>query len=775
MRPPRKFSFESLEPRELLAGDLATGANLLANGQFEDFSDAINGFVDDVNIPAWVVGDSVTSDQVRVRSFESRSEAGFTIDLDSTDDLDEIIQDIVTTPEENYLLTFDFRGRPVSETADPTTNDIEVMWEGASLGVFRAEPLWQTVTLEVTAGETSLSQLGFREVLSGNDGTGSFIDDVRLMHIENAVLGNASFETTENGQTDLLPDTEVPSWSAYGSPESRLLDIRNSPGSSSAGNQFLDLDSSAEHIDRIYQRFSTVPGNSYYVSFDLKTADGEPADQDELRVRWNDSFAGVFKGHSEWQSYGIFVEADSTESRLVFREPGSGTGEATDGNGPYLDNIRVFSVAPGTDSLTVDTNGPLEGRDSTAAFFEDSGPSTITNSALVLENTTTSDLTGAQVTISNLLDATQEFLTVETGTFGIQSSYNGLTGRLTLSGRATLAAYQSVLTTLTYENFSDTPNVTHREVLVAVEYNSVTSNPATITVSIAPNNDAPTIEDVADQQTTVLEPFTANITAVDPEGMPLLYDISASGTALASGDTGPTISQAGVIDWIPQQSGSAEITVTVTDDQGKFASVVFTIEALLDAPIPEDFVPFSGNRQLSNVVPSLRNNIYSAAPGMSIDQSKTYTATFQTDFGAMEVELFDDIAPETVNSFVNLAEDGYFDGLIFHRVLSLTGSLTEGFIAQGGDPLGTGSGGPGYNFGDELDPSLNFDRGGLLAMANTGVGNSSNGSQFFFNYDDKVQHLNQSHTIFGEISSGIGVLSSLADGVVIRSIGISEN
>ncbi|MDB4671717.1 LEPR-XLL domain-containing protein, partial [Pirellulaceae bacterium] len=101
MRPPRKFSFETLEPRELLAGDLATGANLLANGQFEDFSDAVNGFVDDANIPAWVVGDSVTSDQVRVRSFPSRSEAGFTVDLDSTNDLDEIIQDIVTTSEEN--------------------------------------------------------------------------------------------------------------------------------------------------------------------------------------------------------------------------------------------------------------------------------------------------------------------------------------------------------------------------------------------------------------------------------------------------------------------------------------------------------------------------------------------------------------------------------------------------------------------------------------------------------------------------------------------------
>ncbi|MDB4640794.1 peptidylprolyl isomerase [Pirellulaceae bacterium] len=83
-------------------------------------------------------------------------------------------------------------------------------------------------------------------------------------------------------------------------------------------------------------------------------------------------------------------------------------------------------------------------------------------------------------------------------------------------------------------------------------------------------------------------------------------------------------------------------------------------------------------------------------------------------------------------------------------------------------------GGPGYRFADEIDPDLDFDRGGLLAMANSGVGTSTNGSQFFFNYDANVQHLNQKHTIFGEISSGIELLDSISEGTVIRTIRIVE-
>ena len=139
-------------------------------------------------------------------------------------------------------------------------------------------------------------------------------------------------------------------------------------------------------------------------------------------------------------------------------------------------------------------------------------------------------------------------------------------------------------------------------------------------------------------------------------------------------------------------------------------------------------------------------------PPMTIDVSKTYFATFQlAKGGEFRVELFDDQAPKTVNNFVYLARSGFYDGTTFHRVL-------DGFMAQGGDPTGTGSGGPGYLFEDEIDPSLTFDRAGLLAMANSGP--NTNGSQFFITYD-ATPHLNGLHTIFGEVVEGMEVVNGI--------------
>ena len=141
---------------------------------------------------------------------------------------------------------------------------------------------------------------------------------------------------------------------------------------------------------------------------------------------------------------------------------------------------------------------------------------------------------------------------------------------------------------------------------------------------------------------------------------------------------------------------------------------------------------------------------YDAAPPMTIDTSKQYSATFKmANGGEFVVQLFDDQAPKTVNNFVFLARNGYYNGTTFHRVL-------DGFMAQGGDPTGTGSGGPGYQFEDEIDPSLTFDRPGLLAMANSGP--NTNGSQFFITYD-ATPHLNGLHTIFGEVIEGMDVVN----------------
>lgn len=138
-------------------------------------------------------------------------------------------------------------------------------------------------------------------------------------------------------------------------------------------------------------------------------------------------------------------------------------------------------------------------------------------------------------------------------------------------------------------------------------------------------------------------------------------------------------------------------------------------------------------------------------PAMAIDPSKQYTATIVTDKGDITVELFADRAPKTVNSFVFLARQGYYDGVTFHRVL-------EGFMAQGGDRTGTGGGGPGYTFEDEIDPDLRFESEGLLAMANAGA--DTNGSQFFITYS-ATPGLDGQHTIFGRVVEGMDVARSL--------------
>jgi len=142
---------------------------------------------------------------------------------------------------------------------------------------------------------------------------------------------------------------------------------------------------------------------------------------------------------------------------------------------------------------------------------------------------------------------------------------------------------------------------------------------------------------------------------------------------------------------------------------------------------------------------------WSSPPAMEIDPSKSYEAVFVTEIGEFTVRLYPDEAPVTVNNFVFLANQGYYDNTTFHRVL-------PGFMAQGGDPTGTGTGSTGYTFEDEFHPDLRFDREGLLAMANRGP--NTNGGQFFITFAP-TPHLNDLHTIFGEVVEGADVLSKL--------------
>src|SRR4030095_4841977 len=140
-----------------------------------------------------------------------------------------------------------------------------------------------------------------------------------------------------------------------------------------------------------------------------------------------------------------------------------------------------------------------------------------------------------------------------------------------------------------------------------------------------------------------------------------------------------------------------------------------------------------------------------AYPPMTIDTSKEYLATVKmAKGGEFTIQLFPDKAPKTVNSFVFLARQGYFNGLTFHRVL-------EGFMVQGGDPTGTGMGGPGYQFENE-NSDLTFDKPGVVAMANAGP--DTNGSQFFITFGPTPQ-LNGGYTIFGQVIEGMDVVNAI--------------
>lgn len=164
---------------------------------------------------------------------------------------------------------------------------------------------------------------------------------------------------------------------------------------------------------------------------------------------------------------------------------------------------------------------------------------------------------------------------------------------------------------------------------------------------------------------------------------------------------------------------------------------------------------------------------WSKPPEMVIDPSKTYKATINTDLGDIIIQLFADKAPQTVNNFVFLARQGFYDGVMFHRVI-------KNFMVQTGDPTGTGRGGPGYRFRDEFHPTLKHDKPGILSMANAGP--NTNGSQFFITHVP-TPWLDNKHAIFGQVIEGMEVVFSIPErdpartqstGTILKSVSIEE-
>ena len=153
---------------------------------------------------------------------------------------------------------------------------------------------------------------------------------------------------------------------------------------------------------------------------------------------------------------------------------------------------------------------------------------------------------------------------------------------------------------------------------------------------------------------------------------------------------------------------------------------------------------------------------YFDLPPMKIDKSKQYTATIETEKGKLVLELYAGDVPLTVNNFVFLAREGFYDNTTFHRVIA-------GFMAQGGDPTGTGTGGPGYSFADEITKHTHLT--GALSMANAGP--NTNGSQFFITYAPQ-SHLDGRHSVFGQLIDGVDVLEAVEQGDTIVRIAIEE-
>jgi len=152
-------------------------------------------------------------------------------------------------------------------------------------------------------------------------------------------------------------------------------------------------------------------------------------------------------------------------------------------------------------------------------------------------------------------------------------------------------------------------------------------------------------------------------------------------------------------------------------------------------------------------------------PAMGIDPQKIYQVTIETDKGDMKLELYPEHAPKTVNNFVFLAQEGFYDGIVFHRVIS-------DFMIQGGDPTGTGTGGPGYRFEDEFAENPLRHETGVISMANAGP--DTNGSQFFITHSPQP-HLDGMHTVFGKVVKGQEVVDAIQQGDRMVKVTVSND
>lgn len=563
-RNSTKLSFDKLEPRQLLAGDvlgahqasgaIPAGANLVINGDFEDLGSDTDNFYSDNDVAGWVAENSSTGQEVNIFNYDSVYEN--VLDLDSTGSVFDIIyQDINTNAGDNYVIAFDYAIHP-TELADATekTNAFLVWWDGNVVGEFTGADYWQTGVIPVVGGDADATRLLFCEIEEGlnnaGDGLGALLDNIRVVKVNELSIDNGSFETNSADRDLFYHPEDVDSWSAI-NPEVNdrwLKIVEQDETLATDGTQYLNLDATAETRDMIYTDIATTEGQTYFVSFDMRT-DGNPAnDADQLRVRWNtprttagdaSQWAGTIIGNSEWSKYGLVLTAESAETRLMFLEPGDTTG---DGSGPLIDNVRIFAIE--TSNLVADGNGSdTAGTSGTDTFIPKLGAQRVAEAIELSHPDNDGTLTSATITLNNTVDGNNEIVAISNSSIPVDENdvpkinslgYDSATKQLVLTGEATAAEYQQVLRSLTYYNTSDVVSVADRTVNIEIADSSLPSGRSSTTTNIVVGveTDQAVIDDAILQKYIADNDLvTESYTTADGIG-PMYYIVNDPGTGL---------------------------------------------------------------------------------------------------------------------------------------------------------------------------------------------------------------------------------------------------
>lgn len=557
---PATLSYGRLEPRQLLAttgipqfdGDTQLDAFIVQNGAFEANNlPAGDHLLDADSVSGWDVADPGAQINL-IQMFDSPR--GAVLQLNASEgQQDRIVQNIPTEQGVEYTLAFDIRRGNVAADADSTANSVQVLWNGENLGTFRGIKFWQTIVVHVSGNAGNRSTLEFREIAGeGNDGSGPLIDNVRLVKSSSVVLGNGGFETSDG--SGVVDAADVTSWNSYGEIGSQKIDLRSD--GASQGVQYVNLDSSDTHVDRLYRYIPTEAGATYVLSFDLKSSDGINDQSQEIRVRWNDAWAGTFRGDKDWQSFGITLRANSDLTRLVLREPPIGDFNAGDGSGPMLDNVRLVKV---------DTTFAVDFGSATDFTFDEGDPAQPIASGLQIQ--APAMIQGAQVVLSESDDREFESLAVNVLSTSITQNFDRANGILQLTGEGSVEDYQNVLRTLTYSNTSQTPSSSNRSVSVSVSTSTGTSPHDSIQISMTPINNRPFAGFIENQNADVAKELVIAMNATDVDGDGLSYSLRYDANLIQSDDNHPTINDQGVIRWMPSRPVSIHLTAEVTDGE----------------------------------------------------------------------------------------------------------------------------------------------------------------------------------------------------------------